>query len=107
MTRDGRGANWIALAPKKGRDILKHQTDQAEYLVQFVSAVVSLHRTDLDMHGGSSLPLTSKAGLEVEEADLTVAAVPSGHVTEAVAASCLRVALVHLPRRSSRTATAG
>lgn len=53
-----------------------------------------------------SIPLTSYTWLEVEEANFTVTTIPSGHMTEAQAISCLRVALIYMPRGSSRIAAA-
>lgn len=54
----------------------------------------------------SLIPLTSHTGLEIEEANFTITAVPSGHVIEAVTTSCLRVAFVRVPRGSGRIAAA-
>lgn len=51
-------------------------------------------------------PLTSYTWLEVKESDFTVTAIPSSHVTEALTASCVGVAFIHMPRCSVRIAVA-
>lgn len=51
-------------------------------------------------------PLAAHAGLQVEEADFAVAAVPARHVAEAVAVSCLRVALARQAGGAGRVARA-
>lgn len=44
--------------------------------------------------------------MKVEEANFTITAVPSGHMTEALTVSCLRVAFVYTPGGSSGIAAA-
>lgn len=53
-----------------------------------------------------SIPLTSYTWLQVEEANFTITAIPSGSMTEAQTISCLRVAFIHTPRGSGGVAAA-
>ncbi len=93
MAGDGRRANWIALAPKGRQENILGigSVCKLSYFIYLTNPPV---------------PLTSYTWLEVEEATFAVTTIPSCHMTEALTASCLRVAFVYMAEGSSRIAGA-